>query len=146
MSKFVRLCEACKKESIGNPTLSSSLIGRGYSISLKEDEYICKFCGGTVIDLKMLSTDYDILTEISTDPQFIESMIQLQESDIIEYNLKMSQFKAQAPQKSSDGVHCPKCGSTDIGVTNRGYSLMWGFIGSGKPMNVCKKCGYKWKP
>ena len=49
-------------------------------------------------------------------------------------------------QREFNFPKCPKCGSTDIGVTNRGYSLMWGFIGSGKPMNVCKKCGYKWKP
>ena len=43
-------------------------------------------------------------------------------------------------------ITCPKCGCTDIGVANRGYSLVWGFIGSGKSMNVCKNCGYKWKP
>lgn len=41
---------------------------------------------------------------------------------------------------------CPKCGGTDIGVSNRGYSIVWGFIGSGKSMNVCKNCGHKWKP
>lgn len=41
---------------------------------------------------------------------------------------------------------CPKCGCTDIGVSNRGYSIVWGFIGAGKSMNVCKNCGHKWKP
>ena len=41
---------------------------------------------------------------------------------------------------------CPKCGSTAIMLMNRGYSLVWGFIGSGKPMNVCQKCGYKFQP
>ena len=29
---------------------------------------------------------------------------------------------------------------------SRGYSLLSVFIGSGKPMNVCQKCGHKWKP
>lgn len=48
--------------------------------------------------------------------------------------------KATAPEK------CPKCGSTAIATVNRGYSLVWGFIGSGKPMNVCQKCGYKFDP
>lgn len=43
-------------------------------------------------------------------------------------------------------VRCPKCGSTSIGSTTRGYSLLTGFLGSGTPMNVCQKCGYKWKP
>lgn len=42
--------------------------------------------------------------------------------------------------------NCPKCGSTAIDATNRGYSLLTGFLGSGKTMNYCKNCGYKWKP
>lgn len=41
---------------------------------------------------------------------------------------------------------CPKCKSTAIATTNRGFSLITGFIGSGKPMNVCQNCGHKWKP
>ena len=45
-------------------------------------------------------------------------------------------------------IHCPRCGagSEAIGVVNRGYSFLSGFIGSGSPRNVCKRCGYKWKP
>lgn len=41
---------------------------------------------------------------------------------------------------------CPKCGSTAIATTNRGFSVVTGFIGSGSPRNVCQSCGYKWKP
>lgn len=40
---------------------------------------------------------------------------------------------------------CPKCGSTAIATTTRGYSFWTGFVGSGKPMNVCQNCGHKWK-
>lgn len=43
-------------------------------------------------------------------------------------------------------VYCPMCGCTDIATVNRGYSVFWGFLGSGKPMNVCQKCGYKFAP
>ena len=43
-------------------------------------------------------------------------------------------------------VVCPKCGSSSIATINRGYSWFWGFLGSGKPVNVCQKCGYKYKP
>lgn len=42
-------------------------------------------------------------------------------------------------------VKCPKCNSTDISTMSRGYNLLLGFLGSGKPVNVCMKCGYKWK-
>lgn len=41
---------------------------------------------------------------------------------------------------------CPMCGSPDIGVVHRGYDwLLLGWIGSNQALNVCKKCGYKWK-
>lgn len=43
-------------------------------------------------------------------------------------------------------IKCPKCGSTAIVTTNRGFSIMTGFIGSGSPRNVCQNCGHKWKP
>lgn len=41
---------------------------------------------------------------------------------------------------------CPKCGSTAIATINRGYSIVWGFLGSGKPVNVCQVCGHEFKP
>ena len=43
-------------------------------------------------------------------------------------------------------VYCPMCGCTDIATVSRGYSVFWVFLGSGKPMNVCQKCGYKFAP
>lgn len=92
------------------------------------------------------------LSCISSDESFIQAMMELKEKDPIEYQLKLNQFKIQkeqqkkATEQKNNIVKCPKCGCIDIGVTNRGYSLVWGFIGSGKSMNVCKKCGYKWKP
>lgn len=41
---------------------------------------------------------------------------------------------------------CPKCGSTSIATVNRGFSIVWGFLGSGNPVNVCQACGNKFKP
>ena len=43
-------------------------------------------------------------------------------------------------------VRCPKCSSTQITTGSRGYSMVWGFIGSGKTVNRCGKCGHSWKP
>lgn len=47
---------------------------------------------------------------------------------------------------NSSKPRCPKCGSTSIGITNRGYSILFGLLGSGTPMNVCMSCGHRWKP
>lgn len=48
--------------------------------------------------------------------------------------------------KQSDVPTCPKCGSTSIDAVNRGFSLLSGFLGSGKTMNYCKNCGFKYDP
>ena len=100
------------------------------------------------------------IKQISTDESFINAMIQLKEKDPIEYQLKLQQFKNQLQQQeqinqqqvqtqtkpTEKQVTCPKCGSTAITAGQRGYSLIWGFIGSGNTVNRCSKCGHKWKP
>lgn len=43
-------------------------------------------------------------------------------------------------------VRCPKCNSTQISTGQRGYSIVWGFIGSGTTANRCANCGHKWRP
>lgn len=40
-------------------------------------------------------------------------------------------------------VRCPKCGSTQIQIQKRGWSLGTGLIGSGKNERVCMNCLYK---
>lgn len=50
------------------------------------------------------------------------------------------------PQKDKDVICCPKCGSTEYHAGARGFSLVTGFIGSGKTVLTCLKCGNRWKP
>lgn len=59
---------------------------------------------------------------------------------------RQRQAEEQARQDAINNPRCPKCGSTAIDATQRGYSLLTGFFGSGKTMNYCKNCGYKWNP
>ena len=139
--KTVKYCQICKK-NFSNPFFVSEVFIRCCSPEEHESQFI---------DTGISDDDFNAIGGfVSEDITFIEAMINLKQQDPIEYQLKMSQFKtAQAQQERAEDdnkVSCPKCGCTDIGVANRGYSLMWGFIGSGKSMNVCKKCGYKWKP
>jgi len=104
---------------------------------------------------KLSIDDYFTITDISTDQSFLRAMIQLKEKDIIEYELKMSQFRNQSkqaeqiqsqPKPTEKQLTCPQCGSTDITSGTRGFTLTTGFLGSGNHRNVCKKCGFKWKP
>lgn len=45
-----------------------------------------------------------------------------------------------------EGIHCPSCGSTSISTGARGFSFWTGFLGSGKTVNRCAKCGHTWQP
>ena len=49
-------------------------------------------------------------------------------------------------QKESEVLKCPKCGSTLVTTGERGYSIIWGFMGAGSTVNRCGKCGFKLKP
>lgn len=112
---------------------------------------ICPICKSTDWE------DVDLITlrKISNDKEFLEAMIELKKNNPIDYQLKMSQFKANLKQQENserveednkNQICCPKCNSTAIQTVNRGYSFWTGFLGSGSPRNVCQKCGYKWKP
>lgn len=46
----------------------------------------------------------------------------------------------------TEPVRCPKCKSTDFSTGARGFSMLTGFVGAGKTVNRCAKCGYTWKP
>lgn len=50
------------------------------------------------------------------------------------------------PKKDDGKLHCPKCNSTNVTTGSRGYSIVWGFVGSSKTVNRCGKCGHKWEP
>lgn len=46
-----------------------------------------------------------------------------------------------------DKPHCPKCGSIYFStISTREYSIFTGFFGSRQPVNVCQKCGHRWRP
>lgn len=55
-------------------------------------------------------------------------------------NEKIDSFFENAP----NGIMCPRCRSGAVTKGCRGYSLVWGFIGSSKTVNVCNQCGYRW--
>ena len=107
----------------------------------------CPQCNSSTIEDKIVYQS----KQISTDESFINAMVELHEKDPIEYQFKMQQFENQKQVKQQSGEEknlpkCPRCGSTSITADQRGYSLVWGFIGSGNTVNRCSKCGYKWKP
>lgn len=112
-------------------------------------------CNGILEQINISCDDMYIIEDISTDKNFIQAMIDLKEKDIIEYNLKMSQFKSQLEQRKSNKTQndttprCPHCKSANIkpiSELNRGASIaMWGVFS--KKINKsfeCLNCKYTW--
>lgn len=123
----------------------------------------CYQCGGKLIKTNFIRGELPPLIEASSDPSFIDAMMKLKDKDIIEFNLKMSQFRAQMNEKDAKEVairqenekkqeqesiriKCPRCGSTAVTTGPRGANGFWGFIGAGKTVNRCGNCGNTWKP
>lgn len=137
----VRYCPNCKEYY-------------GGGIYLIPDDNKCFYCENLLTtELNIEADEFDILYKISSDDSFLQAMIDLKEKDVIEYNLKLSHFKATAAQqesaKSDNKPKCPHCKSTNIKSIsgfNRGASIaMWGIFS--KKINKsfeCLDCKYTW--
>lgn len=111
-----------------------------------------------MIEVKTDATIGDCMNvnRISHDPKFIKAMLELHEKDIIEYELKMSQFRNQVEQQKSNASQvqnnlpkCPTCGSTNIKKIPASRKML-GAIGFGllsktaRSQWECNNCGNKW--
>lgn len=141
MNFVVKQCKKCKE--IMGACKPESLI------------HTANNCNGELETLNISWNELSIIEDISTDKNFLQAMIDLKEKDIIEYNLKMSQFKSQLEQQKSSKTQnnncpkCPTCHSTNvfkISEIERGTSIISLGIFS-KKINKsykCKHCGYIW--
>lgn len=90
----------------------------------KENMKICPVCGYKKDDL------------IPNRSEILQSIEQQQKESRKKYDDELKNRPAT----------CPKCGSTQFTTMQRGHSLIFSWLGSGDPQNVCQRCGYTWKP
>ena len=148
-------CDSCAKSynNVYKGNVKNAEFARGYIGGWEHGLTKCPFCGSPVVDTNLPDQDFTILRDVSNyNRKFLEEMIKLHNENIIEYELKMSQFRAnnlqtqQIQQPEASKPKCPKCGSTNITTGQRGFSLLTGFWGSNKTVNRCANCGHMWKP
>lgn len=121
-------------------------------IYVKTDKTNCPKCDGRFIVVETNATIGDMLdiSSITKQPSLIKAMAELHDNDIIEYQLKLSQFKQQIEQQENINTpKCPTCGSTNIKKISTtakvGGAVMFGlFSKTAKSQFKCNKCGYKW--
>ena len=159
---MVKLCKKCYEENnCGILSSTYSFCYYGYYHNVIAECYECAFekCEHrkdngdySLVDVGISDEDFNTIVRTSDDKSFIDAMIELKTKDPIEYQLKMSQFKAslaqvQEHQKSQteedNKVHCPKCNSTNIQIVPRKWSLLTGIF-TNKTDRVCVNCKYKW--
>lgn len=88
-----------------------------------EKRVYCKYHPNEKLYDSILTMDeYLVLNKTSIDYNFIQAMEELKKNDIIEFNLKMSQFRNQVTQQNTmkkqqseqAKIHCPYCNSINI--------------------------------
>lgn len=134
-----------------------------YSFKKDPSEELCMMCGtlGTQQfvpeqyldeygDLKPGAREQIFEELVKTSPEFDQEAYERVPLVRAQYKRQSAMLAAESKgentSNTSSSVRCPKCGSYSVATTNRGYSLLTGFIGSSSPRNVCQKCGHKWKP
>lgn len=145
---MLKFCENCFKSPTGK-----GLSHKGFLPYLDDNDYICPYCNNKMQDT-IPEEDYMDIVQISGDTKFIKAMIDLNEKDPIEYQLKMAtirnqvqqQKQAKSQEKARNTLKCPRCGSTAITTGARGANHFWGLIGASKTVNRCGSCGYTWEP
>lgn len=152
MSDKLVICRNCVKELKGESYTSQFQFKGFFTIFKVPENMICPKCKSNLEETNISHEDANIIFSISKDNTFLEAMIDLKEKDIIEYELKMSQFRNQVTQqKNTESVKkqesnqpkCPKCGSTSIQIVPRKWSLLTGFA-TKKTDRVCVNCKHRW--
>lgn len=163
-SEYVKFCPVCN-ETLQNMEWCDDEklkeFSKGYHNVLvpKEGLTICPACKKGILEDSILTHDeFNLIEDVSdSDRQFLEAMIELKKKDPIEYQLKMSQFKANLKQQEQvqesrteeNKPRCPTCGSTNIERISLGKKAVGGALFGIFSSNVrksmhCKSCGYKW--
>ena len=126
--KFCPVCNETKQNTslcFNNERFREFTKGYFYLFEPKEDTKICPCCEkGVLEDSSLTFEEFKIIDNVSnSDRQFLEAMINLKKKDPIEYQLKMSQFKANLKQQEQaqeskreeeNTIHCPYCNSTNV--------------------------------
>lgn len=141
------ICRVCNSMSAGNnKNCPICKVPIGKHCKIIDDKFILD---------KISIDDYFTIADISTDTNFFQAMIQLKEKDIIEYELKMSQFRNQAKQTEQiqeqsqsfeNQIECPYCKSTNtqkISGLSKAVSVgLFGIFALGKTTKQwhCNNC------
>ncbi len=144
MERVVKKCEKCGK--IGFYDVNANIHG-------------AQGCNGNAVRCNISFEELDTMSRVANDNNFFQAMMDLKEKDLIEYQLKMSQFRTQVRQQeqikkasralSSETIKCPTCSSRNVrrisGTARVAGATVFGlFSKTARSQFECRNCGYKW--
>ena len=131
MALEARICPKCGSKGLVPIEADKKCFCGGIKIvfNVTKDEYV-KMSDYEIdqmiekMNIRPLISKEDALAiyNVTHSTEIIDAMIELKQKDIIEYGLKLSQFKNQLEQQESikkqqseqSKVHCPYCNSTNV--------------------------------
>ncbi|WP_342759384.1 hypothetical protein [Kineothrix sedimenti] len=148
------ICKKCINDFKEIP-YSNPFQYRGLYTNFKvPEDNICSKCKTELYETKVTGSEIKILFNTSHDNVFLQAMIDLKESDPIEYQLKLTQFNSQNQTKEIEEdknniPKCPTCNSTNlkkISTTAKATNtIMFGLLGTKRHKSFhCNSCGYEW--
>lgn len=164
MALEARICPKCGSKGLVPIEADKNCFCGGTEIvfNVTKDEYV-KMSDNEIdqmikeMDIHPLISEDDayLIYNVTHSTEIIDAMIELKQKDIIEYGLKLSQFRTQLEQQKSSKTQndnrpkCPTCGSTNIekiSVTKKAFGgAMFGIFSSDVRNSMhCKNCGVKW--
>ena len=129
-NKYLKFCPICNKTGQNSRDWcfneESIEFLKGYHIFEPDGGFgkVCPSCKKGILEDSIITyEELEVIQDVSdSDRQFLEAMIELKKNDPIEYQLKMSQFKANLKQQEQvqesrveeNAIHCPYCNSTNV--------------------------------
>jgi predicted nucleic-acid-binding Zn-ribbon protein len=149
MKMCIKCAKAYESQVLPNTTFNRGILDFYNEGHIKNN---CPICNGNLFELALDKNELEIVKKTSMSIDFILAMNDLKNRDIIEFNLKMSQFKQNILTQQNNNVNCPKCptcGSTNvrkISSTKRWLSTgIFGLASSNVGKNMeCLSCHSKW--
>ena len=145
---MIKFCNNCYENHIND-----GMCNYGYFWCIKPGIQHCPICGNNLTNIDFPFEDLKILTSTTNNVRLYQLMIQLYNDNIIEYELKMSQFRTRYEQQQAakqiqdeekNTTKCPRCGGTTFTPMKKKWSIWTGFATNQVEL-VCNNCGYKIK-
>ena len=157
-------CIHCGYPLSENTTISTNsctmydVIYMGFSdkITRQQNQIRLKLCLTKKLGIVTLPEAVDI---IDNPPHIIAKSVTRTQADYIAQNLRELKCNIRVQKSIPDildnkklvktensTIKCPHCGSEQIVIGKRGFSIWTGFIGANKTENRCGNCGYHWFP